>query len=109
VYVQTVPPGGGKWQISNGGGSQPQWRADGKELFYVAPGDTLQAVPVSIGGTFEPGIPKALFKQAMERGPVPRNSWSPSADGQRFVVNVSRDAGQSKPFSVILNWPATLK
>jgi eukaryotic-like serine/threonine-protein kinase len=109
VYVQTVPPGGGKWQISNGGGGQPQWRGDGKELFYLSPGDTLQAVPVAIGGTFEPGIPKALFKQSMERGNIPRNCFSPAADGQRFVVNASRDTGQSKPFSVILNWPQTLK
>jgi Tol biopolymer transport system component len=108
VYVQTFPAGGGKWQISNGGGAQPQWRADGKELFYVAPGDTLEAVPVSTGATFEPGVPKALFRQAMERAPILRNGWSPSADGQRFVVNASRDAGQSAPFSVVLNWPATL-
>lgn len=34
VYVQSYPPGGGKWQISTEGGAQPMWRDDGNELFY---------------------------------------------------------------------------
>lgn len=33
VYVQPFPPTSGKSQISSNGGSQPLWRADGKELF----------------------------------------------------------------------------
>ena len=109
VYVQTFPPGGGKWQISNSGGTQPQWREDGKELFFSSPDDTIQAVPVSIGATFEPGIPKPLFKRAFERGGIFRNRWAAGADGQRFVVNAATEAGHSAPFSLVLNWPATLK
>src|SRR5262245_35619422 len=35
VFVQTFPPGGGKWQVSTNGGVDPAWRADGRELFYV--------------------------------------------------------------------------
>src|SRR5262249_49431847 len=35
VYVQTFPPGGGKWQVSITPGTDPHWRADGQELFYV--------------------------------------------------------------------------
>jgi Tol biopolymer transport system component len=46
VYVQPFSPEdaaagkpvAGKWQVSTAGGAQPRWRADGKELFYVAPG-----------------------------------------------------------------------
>ena len=108
IYVQTFPASGGKWQISNGGGTQPEWRADGKELFFLSPGDTLQAVPVSIGATFEPGIPKALFKRTIERGGILRNRYNVSADGQRFLLNAARAAAQSTPFSVVLNWPETL-
>ncbi|MGH9256300.1 MAG: TolB family protein [Vicinamibacterales bacterium] len=37
VYVQPFPEAGGKWQISSVGGTQPRWRRDGKELYYVAP------------------------------------------------------------------------
>jgi eukaryotic-like serine/threonine-protein kinase len=108
VYVQTYPASGGKWQISSGGGGQPQWRADGKELFFVTPDDTLQAVPVSMGASFEPGVPKPLFKRAIERSGLVRSRWCPTSDGQRFVLNAAREAGQSPPFAIVLNWPATL-
>lgn len=33
VYVTTFPGAAGKWQISRGGGTEPRWRGDGKELF----------------------------------------------------------------------------
>jgi len=108
VYVQTYPASGGKWQISNGGGNQPQWRADGKELFFGTPDDTVQAVPVSLGASFEPGIPKPLFKRVMQHDGIQRNRWVAAADGQRFIVNAARETGRAAPFSVILNWPATM-
>jgi Tol biopolymer transport system component len=108
VYVQTFPAGGGKWQISNGGGTQPRWRGDGRELFYMSPDDSLHAVPVATSGAFEPGTPVTLFKRALARAPIPRNRFFPSADGQRFIVNVARETGQVVPLSVIVNWPATL-
>src|SRR5262249_18285853 len=34
----------GKWQISGNGGTTPRWRRDGKELFYIGPGNTIMAV-----------------------------------------------------------------
>jgi eukaryotic-like serine/threonine-protein kinase len=46
VYVQPFPEGRGKWLVSTGGGSQPIWRGNGKELFYVAADDRLVAVPI---------------------------------------------------------------
>lgn len=39
----------GKVRISTSGGTQPAWRRDGKELFYVAPGRILMAVDVTGG------------------------------------------------------------
>src|SRR5207249_1138098 len=63
VYVQSFPTSGGKWQVSTGGGAQPLWRRDGKELFYLAPDRKLMAVEVSgAGPTFVPGAPKPLFE-----------------------------------------------
>jgi eukaryotic-like serine/threonine-protein kinase len=37
VYVGTLPEFDVTRQISANGGSQPRWRADGRELFYVPP------------------------------------------------------------------------
>src|SRR4030095_16327282 len=48
VYVQSFPPSGTKFQISADGGSEPQWRKDGTELFYIAEDRTLMAVPVKV-------------------------------------------------------------
>ena len=37
VYVTTFPAATGKWQVSRGGGTEPRWRGDGKEIFYIGP------------------------------------------------------------------------
>ncbi len=42
---------GAKFQVSSGGGSEPQWRMDGTELFYLAADQMLMAVPVKLGGS----------------------------------------------------------
>jgi Tol biopolymer transport system component len=62
VYVQSFPATGGKWQISSGGGDEPLWRRDGKELFYVAADGKLMAAEVNqSASTFQAGVPKPLF------------------------------------------------
>src|SRR5205807_2537743 len=33
VYVSAFPNPSSKWQVSRGGGEEPRWRRDGKELF----------------------------------------------------------------------------
>ncbi len=63
VYVEGFPTSGGKWQISTAGGAQPQWRGDGKDLFYLAPDSKLMALEVNgAGSAFSAGIPKVLFE-----------------------------------------------
>src|SRR5262249_39655886 len=46
VFVQPYPMGGAKWQISTGGGRQPSWRHDGRELFFVTNDRKLLSVDV---------------------------------------------------------------
>ena len=69
VYVSDLSPQGergpGKWQVSTGGGWQPRWRRDGKELFYAA-GSTIMAVAVEPDApSFEAGAPRPLFDVPM--------------------------------------------
>ena len=47
IYVTSFPGAAGKWQVSRGGGTEPRWRGDGKEIFYIAPSGMLMAVPVN--------------------------------------------------------------
>jgi len=113
IYVQSFPRGAGKFQVSNGGGGQPRWRRDGKELFYIAPDGKLMAVDVKIGPKFESGIPHALFDSQM---------WGPAAvavfrydvtpDGRRFLVNTTRQAEAAaapEAITVVTNWMTGLK
>jgi len=110
VYVQSFPaPSGGKYTISSGGGDEPKWRADGKELFYATLDQKLMAVPVTTGATFQAQDARLLFQTHMITGPLyalgMRNYYVPSADGKRFMVNTITDA-ISSPMTVVLNWIA---
>ncbi len=111
VYVQTFPASGGKWQISTGGGDAPQWRRDGRELFYLSPDKTLMAVAIAAGDTLEPGSPVALFPTRVPTGSLTsdRNHLVVAADGQRFLVNNLIDEGNPSPITFVLNWAANLK
>ena len=114
VYVQRFPMGGGKVAISASGGTQPRWRSDGGELFYISADERLMVVSVKTDTVFEAGAPKALF-QAHLRDWTNQNSYgnahdgyAVSADGQRLLVNAARDP-KSPPITVVLNWMAALK
>jgi Tol biopolymer transport system component len=110
VYVQPFPPTGGKWQVSTGGGVQPRWRGDGKELFYIAPDRSLMAVEVKTNPALSFSAPRTLFLtrvHALTEGQV-RNAYDVSADGQRFLM-VIRPEEASTPFTLVLNSAGGLK
>jgi hypothetical protein len=53
VYVRAFPATTtGRWQVSNGGGVQPRWSADGREL-YFASGSRLMAARLRTTQGFE--------------------------------------------------------
>jgi Tol biopolymer transport system component len=108
IYVQTVPPSGAKYQISSSGGAMPQWRRDGKELFYVAADQKLMAVPIKLATTVEAGTPQPLFAVF----PVGTNyyAYAPMRDGQRFLVNVPAggEGAAVQPITVVTNWQRSL-
>ena len=109
VYVQSFPMGGGVWQVSTAGGDQPQWRADGKELFYLAPDRNIMAVSVSTVGGMQFGRPVALFQAGVPLTGLSddRNSYIPTPDGQRFLVEQLTDSGNVQPWNVVINWSSS--
>ena len=112
VYVQSFPAGNGKWQISTAGGDQPMWRRDGKELFYVAPDNSLLAVFVgTTGSTMDFGRPELLFQTHMPVGGIgdDRNNYVPSIDGQRFLISTLADSTNLQPLVLVLNWGVEIK
>jgi Tol biopolymer transport system component len=111
IYVQPFPTGGGKFQISSGGGGQPRWRRDGKELFYIASDGTLMAVDVATAPRFEAGVPKALFESGILDANRPNFvfRYDVAADGQRFLINTLPEDAEPAPITVVVNWTAGLQ
>jgi eukaryotic-like serine/threonine-protein kinase len=117
VYVTPFPSGASKWQVSTAGGSNPRWRHDGKEMFYLAANSELTAAEVSISGSvFQVGAVRPLFHIVLRTGPS-RLELSPTSgqigydagpDGKWFVVN-SPLAGSPPPITLVTNWAAELK
>ena len=103
VYVTAFPGPGGKWQVSNGGGSAPAWTADGKQIYYVV-ADKVMVVPIQNVETFEFGAPSALLIHANEFAAL-----GPATAGERFPALKSLSGGQAHPQEVMLNWTGTLK
>jgi len=97
---------GSKWMISKGGGNgNPDWRDDGKELFYTNSSLRQMAVTVNTDKTFElTGTARRLFD-------IPPLLTSPDAagDGKRFLFAMPVGANAQTPMTVILNWQAALK
>jgi hypothetical protein len=110
IYVTSFPEARGKWQVSSGGGEQPRWRGDGKELFYLSSDGKVMAAPVTTAANFDAGTPVALF-QATPRQPVPLYDlfvYDVSRDGQRFLINTQVKSAETQPMSLVLNWTARL-
>jgi eukaryotic-like serine/threonine-protein kinase len=112
IYVISFPDLHGKWQVSNNGGTQPRWRGDGKELFYLATDGKMMATPLTTtGDRFDSGTPAALF-QASARQVIAgseRVSYDVTQDGQRFLINTQMENVETKPMMVVLNWSAALQ
>jgi len=102
VYVRSLADTGGKRQISAAGGMQPRWRADGKEIFFVASDGNLMAVPVKVGADLETGPPQVLFAPRLRKALIPQYGVFP--DGRRFLVNVLPGDETAGSIRLIQNW-----
>lgn len=105
VYISPFPNGGGKLQVSQGGGTEPRWRGDGKEIFYLDFKRNLVAVPVSSEGSLSTGTPTILF-QSHARSSVSSSdlfSYDVTPDGKRFLIDRYIKPVTTPPLSIILN------
>lgn len=106
IYVVPFSGTGGKWQISTDGGTEPIWSKTGHELFYVATGSSLVAVPYSVDkNSFQPGKPEVVYSGRFEMR-APFTSYDVTPDNQHFVV-FQFAGGRAAPTSVptvVLNW-----
>jgi hypothetical protein len=109
VYVQSFPDAKDVWTISTGGGSQPRWSPNGRELLYLRRDGTLMSVPIQTTPSFKKGIAAPLFKTGLTGVDPFRMDYVPSADGKRILVGTPIDDGDRPAITVVMNWPALLK
>ncbi|MDQ3421717.1 MAG: serine/threonine-protein kinase, partial [Acidobacteriota bacterium] len=60
VFVRELQGSTGRWQVSNSGGEEPRWAADGRAIFYRS-GSSLMRVAVETTPTFRAELPSMLF------------------------------------------------
>ena len=109
VSIASFPEGTQRYQVSSGGGGNPRWRQDGKELFFVSPhnGDLLSVAVDSTGQQIRLGSPHVLFTT---HGVANRlGVFDVQPDGQRFLVNTEPAQIYNVPLTLVLHWDAALK
>ena len=107
IYLRPFPGPGGRFPVSSGGGAQPQWRNDGKELYFIAPDAKLMAVSTDLTGTSPTiGSPSALFQTRIYLGgseQPDRGQYDVARDG-RFLINTVLGEASAPPIVIVQNW-----
>ena len=116
VYVRRFPSAEGLSKVSIAGGTQPRWRSDGKEMFYLAADGKLMAVEVKASSRATPSIeleaPVTLFdaRISADLGVSFPFNYDVTGDGKRFLIITTAVAATSQPpLTVWINWVETLR
>ena len=112
VYVSPVGRPG-RTRISTAGGSAARWRADGRELYYIAPSGDVMATRVIAGDVLQATPPAKLFTSCQSTTPATfftgPTQVNVVADGTRFLVRCGVQQDAFSAFGVFVNWTATLQ
>jgi len=107
IYLQRFDTATVPVPVSTGGGVQPRWSHDGRELFFLSPDNRLMAVSIRLdaaGDTPKVGLPEVLFAAAITGSPqsVLHRNYAVSADGEQFLIDTSVPV--TLPITVVMNW-----
>ena len=93
-------------QVSSQGGSEPAWRGDGQELYFLSPDDRIMSVRMNVTGSrIEASAPAGLFQVRTAGARLPYlTHYAAVADGRRFLVNAAAGDAVPPTVSVLVNW-----
>jgi len=98
VYVTSFPTSGRKWQISSGGGTNPEWSPDGKAIYYTG-NNAFYAVETDPGETtFGVGAGRELFESNTAI------SYRVDPSGDKLVIIEDADEGGVNPLTLVTSW-----
>ena len=108
IYVRSTSGSPNRQQVSTAVNqwSDPRWREDGRELFYLAADLSMMSVEVEPGAEFRVRPPTRLFRtDIVAPSGLTGQSYDVTPDGQRFLMKVP----VSPPGVVVtVNWMAPL-
>jgi serine/threonine-protein kinase len=108
VYVTPFPAARTRFQVSRGGGTEPRWSRDGRELYFES-GGSLKMVRVPPGPMFNPSNPTTLFSLAGYRRARNRQQYDVSPDGQRFIMIREQSGTANRGVVYVENWLTELR
>jgi hypothetical protein len=110
VNVASFPSFTNRRQISSGGGVQPAWRADSRELFFLGASQALMAVEIGVTPTLDVGPVRNLFRTSIEAS-TGNVYYDVTRDGQRFLIREPAGAASEvtpESLRIVVNWPSLL-
>jgi eukaryotic-like serine/threonine-protein kinase len=107
IFVSTFPEGGGKWQISTGGGQMPVWTHDGRSVLYVQ-GDAVWAVDVDTTSGFRAGSPRELRRGPYVLRTAPFRNYDTGPGGRLAFVSRRTDLPAPRQLELLVGWPGLL-
>ena len=94
--MRPFPTAGGKFPISTGGGSEPVWSRDRRELFYRN-GDKMMAATITIGSTLVVGAPRLLFEGHYEASDTGAGGYDVTSDRRFLMIEIDFTAATRDP------------
>jgi Tol biopolymer transport system component len=107
VYVRPFPGPGGRWQISKGGGFNPRWSRDGRELLFEGPGQRVMAVGYNAkGDSFAAGKPRVWSETRLMLNSGGISVYDLAPDGKRLAAILASDqtGGEPTHLTFLLNF-----
>jgi Tol biopolymer transport system component/predicted Ser/Thr protein kinase len=97
VYLLDLTrPNAERIRVSRNGGENPRWRADGRELFYLA-GQSVMSVVPGAPGDWSDVHATELFRASQDTG-----TFAVTPDGQSFLLMENRSGASDAFFHVVL-------
>jgi serine/threonine-protein kinase len=102
IFVRAFPDRGGKWQISESGGSHAEWSRNGKELFFRTADNHLGVAAYTVrDDSFVADKPRMWSEKRLANAFNGGMNYSLAPDGKRAVVFMPAEAPEVQPNHVI--------
>ena len=104
VFLASFPEAGERIRVSVSGGSQPRWKGDGHEIYFVSADNEMIATPVRLAAAGEVGQARPLFRI----DPAGWRDYDVTPDGERFLAVVVVPVQDADAIAVTANWLSQL-